>query len=51
MERLTKDQIQELPIYEGISLENIVVVTKEEEAIITIVSIFQCIGPSADYCG
>ena len=46
MERLTKDQIQELPIYEGISLENIVVVTKEEEAINVIAELkkYTCLG-------
>lgn len=32
MERPTKDQIRELPIYAGISLENIIVITKKEEA-------------------
>ena len=36
MERLTKDQIRELPVYEGISLENIVIVTKKEDAIYAI---------------
>ena len=32
MERLTKEQIRELPIYKGISLENIIVVTTKEAA-------------------
>ena len=36
MERLTKDQIRELPVYEGISLKNIVIVTKKEDAIYAI---------------
>jgi ribonuclease D len=33
MERPTKEQIQELPIYEGISLEKIIIVTKKDDAI------------------
>lgn len=46
MERLTKDQIQKLPIYEGISLENIIIVTKKEDAIHAIAELEKhtCLG-------
>ena len=46
MERPTKDQIRELPIYEGISLENIIIVTKKEAAIqaITELEKHTCLG-------
>ena len=33
MERLTKEQVQFLPMYDGLSLDNIIVVTQESDAI------------------
>ena len=46
MERLTKEQIRELPIYTGISLEDIIVVTKKEDAIRAIIELEKhtCLG-------
>ncbi|MDN3474773.1 3'-5' exonuclease [Pseudoalteromonas sp. APC 3355] len=39
MERLTKEQIQFLPMYDGLSLDNIIVVTQASEAISAIVEL------------
>lgn len=46
MERPTKDQIRELPIYTGISLENIIIVTKKKDAISAIAELEKhtCLG-------
>lgn len=46
MERPTKDQIRDLPIYEGISRENIIVVTKKIDAISAIAELgkHSCLG-------
>ena len=39
MERLTKEQIQFLPMYDGLSLDNIIVVTQTSEAISALVEL------------
>lgn len=39
MERLTKEQIQFLPMYDGLSLDNIIVVTQASDAISAIVEL------------
>lgn len=46
MERPTKDQIRDLPIYEGICLENIIVVTQKKDAINAISELVKhaCLG-------
>ena len=46
MERPTKDQIRYLPVYEGICLENIIIVTKKKEAISAISELekHSCLG-------
>jgi len=46
MERPTKDQIRDLPIYEGICLENIIIITTKKDAISAISELgkHSCLG-------